>query len=158
MAGKAFSGLPVRLLIPAISVDAGIQNLGVTSKGEMESPTNSTDAGWFDVGPRPGERGSAVIAGHFNGKNGEFGVFSNLSRLKKGDRLYIKDNRGITTSFVVQASRTYGFGYAEGVFNQSDSAHLNLITCDGWWDETKKSYSQRLVIFADMVPEVLSSL
>jgi hypothetical protein len=32
----------------------------------------------------------------------------------------------------------------------NDKAHLNLITCDGVWDVTKKSYSKRLVVFADI--------
>jgi len=36
------------------------------------------------------------------------------------------------------------------VFDSNDQkAHLNLITCEGIWDEVKKTYPQRLVIFAD---------
>lgn len=148
---KVSIGLPVRLMIPAINVNAAIQNLGVTTKGDMEVPSNATDAGWFKLGPRPGERGSAVIAGHFDGENGEAGVFTNLNKLKKGDKLYIKNDKGISITFVVRESRIYNPGYANDVFSGSSSAYLNLITCDGVWDGAKKSYSKRLVVFADIV-------
>ena len=148
---KVSLGLPVRLIIPAINVNTKIQYVGVTPKGEMEIPSNATDVGWFKLGPRPGERGSAVIAGHLDGENGKTGVFINLYKLKKGNKLYIKDAKGKTMSFVVRESRIYDPGYANDVFSGSGSAYLNLITCDGVWDGAMKSYSKRLVVFADIV-------
>lgn len=144
-------GFPVRLKIPSINVDAAIQQVGVTSKGAMEVPNNTLDVGWFDLGPRPGEKGNAVIAGHFDGKNGEAGVFINLYKLKEGDKLYVKDSKGTSITFVVRESRIYDPGYADDVFSGSNSAHLNLITCDGVWDGAKKSFSKRLVVFSDIV-------
>ncbi len=143
-------GLPARLTIPAINVNAAIQDLGVTPKGDMDVPANTTDVGWFKLGPRPGERGSAVIAGHFDGTSGEPGVFTNLNKLKKGDKLYVIDDKGTSVKFIVRESRTYDPGYAEEVFSSNDGTHLNLVTCDGVWDGTKKSYSKRLVVFADI--------
>lgn len=148
---KIIPGLPVRLTIPAINVNTTIQYVDVAPNGTMAVPNNINDVGWFKFGPRPGERGSAVIAGHFNGENGEPGVFVDLDKLKEGDKLYIEDDRGTSLAFVVRESRTYDPGYADKVFSPSDSAHLNLITCDGVWDEAKKSYSKRLVVFADLV-------
>lgn len=148
---KNSPGFPVRLVIPAINVNSEIQYVGVSSKGEMEVPSNAFDAGWFKLGPKPGENGSSVIAGHFNGINGEAGVFYNLYKLKAGDRLYIKDDKGISITFIVKGSHTYDPGYANDVFSPSDSAHLNLITCDGLWNGVKKSYSKRLVVFTDAI-------
>ncbi len=104
---------PMRLVIPAINVNAAIQQVGVNPKGEMEAPSNTVDAGWFKLGSRPGEKGSAVIDGHFDGKNGEAGVFTNLHKLKEGDKLYTEDGQGASTTFVVRKSRTYDPGYAE---------------------------------------------
>ena len=143
-------GLPVRLKIPSINVDAYVQHVGVTSEGDMEVPDNSDDVGWFKLGYRPGEVGSAVISGHFNGKNGEVGVFYDLVKLKKGDKLYLEDDNGTMTTFVVRESRVYDPGYAEELFTLNDGAHLNLVTCDGVWDGIKKSYSKRLVVFTDI--------
>ncbi len=70
--------------------------------------------------------------------------------LKEGDKLYIQDAKGTAIAFVVRKSRTYDSGNTEDVFTRNDSAHLNLITCDGVWDVAKKSYNKRLVVFADI--------
>jgi LPXTG-site transpeptidase (sortase) family protein len=141
---------PVRLKIPDINVDAAIEDVGVTPKGAMSAPSDIANVGWFDLGPRPGEKGNAVIAGHFDGENGEAGVFTNLDKLKTGDKLYVEDNNGISTTFIVRGSRAYNPGYANDVFSGTSSAHLNLITCNGVWDETKQSFSKRLVVFTDI--------
>lgn len=141
---------PVRLIIPKVNVDASIIYVGLTSKGAMEVPNNAVDVGWFKFGSRPGEKGSAVIAGHFDGQNGEAGVFTHLNKLTAGDRIYIQNDNGTMTLFTVRESRTYDPGYAEEVFSANDGIHLNLVTCDGLWDGVKKNYSKRLVVFADI--------
>jgi LPXTG-site transpeptidase (sortase) family protein len=149
-AQKESQAFPVRLKIPKINVDAAIKSVGITPKGEMEVPNNIVDVAWFALGPRPGERGSAVIAGHLVGDNSEAGVFVNLYKLNAGDKLYVKDDKGKSIIFTVRGSHVYDPGYADDVFSSSDSAHLNLITCDGIWDGAKKSYTKRLVVFADI--------
>lgn len=143
--------LPVRLKIPSIHVDAAIQHVGLGSDGSMDVPNNTIDVGWFNLGAVPGNKGNAVIAGHFNGKDGLASVFADLNKLIEGDRIYVEDTNGTMIEFVVRSSRTYDPGFADEVFSQSDAAHLNLITCDGVWDETKESYTKRLVIFADIM-------
>ena len=35
--------------------------------------------------------------------------------------------------------------------NRNDGNHLNLITCDGEWNEDQKTFSKRLVVFSDAV-------
>ena len=143
--------LPVRLEIPKIKVDAGLDYVGINSKGELGVPTGPAKAAWYDQGPRPGETGNAVIDGHFGYKNHIPAAFDNLHSLQKGDKLYVKDVKGLTTTFVVRELRTYGSDqYAPAVFRSSDGkAHLNLITCQGDWNQTQKSFSSRLVVFAD---------
>jgi LPXTG-site transpeptidase (sortase) family protein len=144
-------GIPVHLIIPVINVDANVQPLGITASGEMDMVGNTVDVGWFELGSKPGEKGSAVMAGHLDGINSETGVFNNLSKLKQGDKLYVEDNKGLLRAFVVRESRVYDPGYAEEVFSLNDKAHLNLITCDGSWDSSKKSYTKRLVVFTDLI-------
>ena len=148
---SAITGLPIRLIIPAINVDAHIQHVGLTPDGNMEVPNNTIDVGWFKLGSRPGEKGSAVISGHMNGENGETGVFAQLSKLKNGDTGTVTDDNGTVLLFIVQETRVYDVGYAEEVFSANDTAHLNLITCDGVWDETKASYTKRLIVFTDII-------
>ena len=148
----ASSGLPIRLRIPKINVNAAVGYVGLTSKGEMGVPKGPADVAWFDLGPRPGDNGSAVIAGHYgHWKNGGGSVFDNLNKLEKGDKLYIEDEKGSSTTFVVRKSQTYNPNAdASGVFSSNDGkAHLNLITCEGVWNKVTKTYSNRLVVFAD---------
>jgi len=145
------SGLPVRLKIPKIHTDAFIEYVGLTTLGAMDVPKGPDDVAWFDLGPRPGENGSAVIAGHYGWKNNIPAVFDSLSTLRTGDIIYVEDGMGSTTTFVVRKLQLYGEkDNASNVFSSNDGlAHLNLITCEGVWNPTKKSYSDRLVVFAD---------
>ncbi len=144
-------GLPVRLIVPKIRVTATVERVGVTSDGAMDVPKNFMNAAWYDLGPRPGEEGSAVIDGHFDRKNGKSAVFNNLHKLRIGDKLYVEDEYGATITFVVRESRRYGKNDdSSDVFSSNDGKQrLNLITCEGVWDRVSKSYSKRLVVFAD---------
>lgn len=141
-----------RLKIPKINVDAAVESVGLTPSGAMDVPKVPADTAWLDIGPRPGNTGSAVIAGHYGPwKNGEVSVFDDLNKLSKGDSLYIEDEKGKTTAFVVRESKRYNPNEeVSEVFNSNDGkSHLNLITCDGVWNEASKSYSKRLVVFTD---------
>jgi len=141
---------PVRLMIPKINVDAAVQHVSSTPEGTMGVPDNFVDVGWYKLGPRPGEQGSAVIAGHLNGTSGDAAVFADIHKLSAGDAIVIQDGNGMSVTFIVRESRMYDPGYAEAVFSNSEGNHLNLITCDGVWDEAANEYSKRLVVFADL--------
>ncbi|MDO8667957.1 MAG: class F sortase [bacterium] len=153
------AGRPVSLKIPKINVDAAVEYVGLTSQGEMDVPKGPSDVAWFKFGARPGDNGSAVIAGHHGRwKNGQGSVFDDLNKLSEGDKLYIEDEKGEIATFVVRESRRYDpKADARDVFNSNDGgSHLNLIVCDGVWDKATKSYSQRLVVFADKVDSTSS--
>jgi LPXTG-site transpeptidase (sortase) family protein len=141
----------VRLRIPAIGVNAPVLPVGVEEGGEMGAPESPETLGWFDEGPRPGEVGSAVIDGHFGWRGGVPAVFDHLSELVPGDRIYFDDGEGEIVSFLVTRLKSYGeHDDASEVFVSTDGrSHLNLITCQGAWDKARKSYSGRLVVFAD---------
>lgn len=144
--------IPVRLKIPKINVDAVIESTGLTPDGAMGVPKNPADAAWFDSGSRPGEIGNAVIAGHEGWKDGVPAVFDDLRELSKGDKIYVYNEGGMTTVFAVSGVKIYGENDdASNVFVSNDGkAHLNLITCEGIWNKARKSYSDRLVVFADI--------
>lgn len=148
---QATVGLPVRLTIPALGVSVAVEYVGVAADGNMGVPKGPEGVAWFKFGPRPGESGSAVIAGHFGWKDDIPAVFDSLDTLKKGDRIYSEDTQGTETVFIVRESKLYDpKADAKEVFESSDGkAHLNLVTCEGVWDAASKSYSKRLVVFAD---------
>ncbi len=146
-------GRPMRLEIPLINLNAPVEQVGLTSEGAMDVPQGQASVAWFELGPRPGETGSAAIAGHFGLKNGKASVFDNLHKLSKGDKIYVEDDQGVISAFVVVDSRSYDpKANASDVFGSSDGkAHLNLITCEGVWNQAQQSYSHRLVVFTEKV-------
>ncbi len=146
-------GAPIRIKIPNIRVNAAIQNVGLTSNGAMGIPELPRDTAWYKLGPKPGEIGSAVIAGHLDWLYGAAGAFAHLKVLKPGDIIIVEDDKGQETSFIVRTSRSYRHNEdATHIFNSYDGkSHLNLITCDGIWNRITRTYSKRLVIFADKI-------
>jgi sortase (surface protein transpeptidase) len=82
-------------------------------------------------------------------------MFDKLINIRVGDKIYVKDENGNISVFVVVKSKVYGENDdASQVFHSNDGKiHLNLITCSGDWNKEKQSYSDRLVIFADRSPE-----
>ncbi len=146
-------GTPVRLKIPALRVNAVIRSVGLMPDGSMGVPKLPRDTAWYMLGPKPGETGSAVIAGHVNWLYGATGVFAHIKSLKPGDLITVQDNHGANTPFVVREIRAFGQkDDASDVFRSYDGkSHLNLVTCSGIWDKAARIYSKRLVVFADKV-------
>lgn len=149
VAEAAIKNYPVRLTIPAIDVDAKIQQVGVTASGKMAVPTNYTDVGWYKKGAVPGQRGSAVIAGHVDDGLALPGVFKKLSDLKPGDDIYVTTSEGDKLHFVMKSSKAYDKDAdTDAIFNDKSGKFLKLITCTGTWLPLQKTHDQRLVVTA----------
>ncbi len=148
-------GLPVRLLIPSIEVDALVQDVGLADdgSGELGVPDNFRDVGWYRAGAAPGEDGIAVMDGHVDGRNVPKAVFYNLAKLKQGDLVKVVDERGQTFEFVVLTSKIYDYdAQTDEVFRGDNNvARLNLITCAGAWNKATKLYDKRVVVFTELV-------
>lgn len=120
----------------------------------MASPNDIANAGWYKLGTMPGNEGSAVIAGHRTGLKGEPGIFTNLGKLQKGDKIIIIDEQKQTIRFVVREIKKYKPNEKPAeVFTSANGSHLNLITCTGSWNSANNSFSERLVVFADKALE-----
>ncbi len=80
-------------------------------------------------------------------------VFYNLDKLKIGDKIYIVNDKDETLAFVVRSIKSFDrTADATTIFASSDGlAHLNLITCEGTWNQVNGNYPQRLVIFTDAI-------
>lgn len=154
-ASTSTGGLPVRIKIPYLGVDSRIEHAGVSSEGSMIGPKYRNNVAWFQPGIRPGEYGSAVIAGHYGWKSRLRSVFDKLHTLRVGDKVYVEDDRGTVTVFTVQKIKKFGKqeDTTEIFFSKDGKQHLNLITCEGIWNAAAGSYSGRLVVFTDISTE-----
>jgi len=150
---KVGPGLPLRLRIPKIDIDSTIEYVGLAPDGAMDVPKDRNNAAWFELGPRPGETGSAVITGHYGLENRKRSVFDDLHKLRLGDRVSIEDAEGGTISFAVSRIQRYDpKADTSSIFVSSDGKpHLNLITCEGVWNTAIGGYPKRLVVFTDVV-------
>ncbi len=143
---------PVHLRIPKIKVDANVQQVGITAKGNMSTPNNFTDVGWYKYGPAPGQVGSAVIAGHVNNGINFPAVFSDLGSLTKGDDIFISDDSGKLLHFKVTGNAIYDYNArVDEVFYQKNGKFLKLITCTGTFIPEFKTHDRRLVVSAILV-------
>lgn len=142
---------PSRLRIPALRIDAPVNPVGINDRGEMVVPVLAGDIGWYALGARPGETGSAVLSGHLDSVLGTRGVFGNLQKLATGDSVYVDNGSGGTLHFRVIASHSYPTDEApiREIFTATGGQLLNLITCSGTW--TWPTYDKRLVVYTQLV-------
>ncbi|MDB5194908.1 MAG: Peptidase sortase [Parcubacteria group bacterium] len=145
---------PLRLTIPALAIDAAVQQVGVNAKGNMGVPSNFTDVAWYKYGTAPGQVGSAVIDGHVDNGLALAGVFKRLAGMKPGDDIYIQTKEGHALHFKVEEVQSYAIADVplEKVFNRADRPRLNLITCTGAWVQNQKTYDRRFVVYAVLAP------
>ncbi|MCH0563029.1 class F sortase [Streptomyces sp. MUM 136J] len=145
---------PVRLVIPKISVDAPFTTLALGADGHLQPPPahDTNLVGWYGEGASPGERGTAIIAGHVDTTTSA-AVFANLGELRKGDVFRVERADGRTATFAVDDAESFAKDDFpdERVYGDSDQAQVRLITCAGDYDHTVRDYTENLVVFAHLL-------
>lgn len=146
----SLAGTPTSLEISSVKISAPIVSVGLTAQGLMESPEGPVNTGWYSLGVSPGEKGSAIIAGHRGFRTGP-AVFDNLHLVNTGDEVRIKNAEGQDMIFVVKEKKTYGATeIVPEVWNKTDGKYLNLITCSGQWNRLTGTSDERLVVFTEL--------
>ena len=143
---------PVRLRIPALDLTTRLTRLGLQADGTVEVPVDPAVAGWYRLGPAPGDRGSSVILGHVDSADGP-AVFYRLSELDPGDRVRVLLDDGTTARFAVHAVTTYPNAEFPGrrVYAAAAGRQLNLVTCGGAYDAGRGGYQANVVVNARLV-------
>jgi sortase A len=144
--------IPQRLRIPAVGINAYVEQVGLDKQNRMDVPNSIWNVAWFKLGPKPGERGNAVIDGHVDGPNTP-AVFWTLRNIQVGSKIYIADDTGAEKVFEVFDIGVYPYEQAplDRIFGASNDAQLNLITCTGTFDQTSLNYDKRFVAYARLV-------
>jgi sortase (surface protein transpeptidase) len=144
--------LPTTLRIPAIGLTVSLSSLGLNADGSVQVPSTIQQAGWFRLGPTPGQVGSAVILGHVDNYTGP-GVFFQLRTLAAGDQLYVSLADGDTAQFAVNSVASYTKPQfpAQRVYASHGSSALQLVTCGGVFDHQTGSYLSNVVVYSSLV-------
>ena len=145
---------PVRLIIPAIAINAPVEWVGTQSNGDLAIPTQNPweDVAWYNLGPHPGERGSAVIDGHLDRPGGYPAVFWRLRDIRIGNDVLVTNNAGKTLHFRVTRIAYYTPQEApiQDIFGNWGGTYLNLITCAGDWIPSQHQTNLRLVVYSTL--------
>ncbi|MBZ6284883.1 class F sortase [Streptomyces olivaceus] len=143
---------PDRVRIPAIGVDAPLTGLGLTETGSLDVPPAERKnlAGWYEAGTTPGERGTAIVAGHVDNAKGP-AVFYRLGALRKGSRIEVDRRDGGVAVFTVDAVEVYAADAFpdEKVYGATDRPELRVITCGGPYSRST-GYQGNVVVFAHL--------
>lgn len=149
---------PRYFTIPYLGIyNARIVELGLKGQGEMATPYNIYDVGWYNGSGSvlPGQRGVSVLNAH--GGNLGYGIFRNLPKLPVGETIKIEMGDGRVFTYKVVESVTKELGddannYMRTAFTPLNSTGntITLITCTGDWWQSSQTYSQRLFVRALM--------
>jgi sortase (surface protein transpeptidase) len=140
--------LPTTINIPSLKISAPIVAVGLDPGTNNLQIPDIDHVGWYQLGPSPGQIGSAVLVGHVDG-NSRPGVFWHLGRLTPGDRITINYNGTSPRTFRVtgrqQVPKTQ---LPAELFSRAGPSRIALITCGGTFNTTTRHYQDNVVIVA----------
>jgi hypothetical protein len=144
---------PTRLKIPSIAVNAPFTPLDMGASGQLNPPPadNRNMVGWYEGGVAPGERGTAIVAGHLDTKTGP-AVFLLLRTLKPASAVNITRQDGTVATFKVDSVETFSKADFPNhrVYDDTPDPQLRLITCGGAYDRKAQDYEDNVVVFAHL--------
>ncbi|MBQ1373719.1 class F sortase [Candidatus Saccharibacteria bacterium] len=130
--------------------------MGVNASGELDTPRNIFDVGWYEASGKPGQGGTMVIDGH-NGGPHVVGVFKNLPSLVDGDIITIERGDGIIYNYAVVENNEVLLTDADAYMATASQSprygmeSLTLITCTGEWSQQQQTYLSRQFVRAVLV-------
>ncbi|MBV2356283.1 class F sortase [Streptomyces sp. J2-1] len=139
-----------RVRIPAIGVDAPVVPVGLDAQGFVGAPPPDDPnlAGWFTGAVSPGEKGTAVVVGHVDNKQGP-AVFYGLGSLQKGNRIEVRREDGKTAVFDIYGVEVFAKADfpSDRVYGSKGTPELRVITCGGGFTK-QNGYDGNVVVFA----------
>lgn len=143
-------GVPERLTIASLDVDAPVTSVGTAPDNSQEVPTALDETGWWRDGSVPGADGNAVIVGHT--ASSDDGVFDPLVDIEAGDEVLVTGEDG-TIAFVVERSDVVSVEdfatVAADVYRSTGDSGLVLMTCGDWNGE---EFETTVIVHAAAAP------
>jgi sortase (surface protein transpeptidase) len=143
---------PTQLQIPAIGLSVPLSTLGLNLDGTVQVPSSVQQAGWYRLGPSPGQLGSAVILGHVDSYQGP-AVFFKLRSVVAGDLIGVNLADGAKAQFKVTSVSTYLKSNFpdQAVYGPHGFSELQLVTCGGTFDTQTGHYLSNIVVYSSLV-------
>jgi sortase (surface protein transpeptidase) len=146
--GAATAGGPTTVSIPRIGVKARVVPVGLQADRAIELP-EPDQVGWYELGPRPGGPGPAVLVGHVDDRTGP-AVFYRLRELRPGDEILVGERGGATRRFLVGRLERHPKTAlpVDRIWTTATRPLLRLITCGGSFDHSTGHYRDNLIVYA----------
>ncbi|MEV6575497.1 class F sortase [Streptomyces sp. NPDC051577] len=144
---------PVRVRIPAAGVDTSpVLRLGLEADGTVEVPSvaDGDRIGWYTKGVTPGQRGPAVLIGHFDTARGP-AVLKDVSKVHVSDEITVSRADGRSAVFRVRELEQVDkkrFPTAK-VYGNTTRPELRVVTCGG--EITDGHRPDNIILYADLV-------
>ena len=122
--------------------------MGVNTAGELDTPNNIFEVGWYEGSSKPGEGGTMIIDGH-NGGPHVYGVFKNLPDLMEGDIIQVERGDGEIFKYRVAENKAVPLTESNDYMStaakspESGKESVTLISCTGEWSQAQGTYLSR---------------
>lgn len=146
------NGVPALLHISSLFVYADIEQVDLDENGRMNIPTSDIHLAWYSKSAKLGEKGTSVIAGYFDTKDGKPNNFYHLAGLKKGDTIEVDDMNGKRYSYKITDVGEFDWNMAktESLLLKSFSPRLDLIMYPTQNENNRNVMGNKTVIYAVM--------
>ena len=128
--------------------NARVLSMGVLASGELDTPNNIFDVGWYNASGTPGSGRTLLIDGHNGGPN-IVGVFKYLNQLEKGDEIVVERGDGALFTYSVVENNVVPLADSDAYMKTAMTSAkpgtegLTLISCVGEWSQTRQTYLSR---------------
>lgn len=151
---RTAADIPRAVYINKLKVAARLLPMSVNKDSSLQAPINIYDAGWYTGSAKPATGGAVVIDGHASGPTRE-GLFAYLETLVEGDTITIETGNGKKYNYRVVAKETVDRTKVDmqklmlphGTAIQG----ANFITCSGKWLQGKETFSQRSIVYTELI-------
>ena len=127
--------------------------MGVNDNGELGTPNNIFDVGWYTKSSKPGKGGTILIDGHNGGPHVQ-GVFKDLPALSAGDVITIERGDGTIFHYAVVENKAVSLSDSNDYMAtamkspMSGKESVTLISCAGEWSQAQRTYLSRQFVRA----------
>ena len=119
-----------------------------SENGEMGTPNNIFDVGWWTESGKPGQGKTMIIDGHNGGPHVK-GVFKALPSLATGDIIQVERGDGQVFRYKVVENKEVPLAEADAYMHQAavspelGKESVTLISCTGEWSQAQGTYLSR---------------
>jgi len=142
---------PVSVAIPSLNIAAPTQHLELDAfKALNLAPLDQTPSktGWYEVSPSA----PVVVMGHVDYRGNA--VFGTLHTIKTGSTVVLTRSDGMRQTYVVyllEQIKKKAFP-TRAVYGPTAQLELRLVTCDGVFSRSERSYIDSFIAYARLQP------